>query len=406
MTYTEAKEYISMQEPTFLTPDHSGKGYICPICGSGSGKHGTGITRKKGMKRFICWANHCTDKMDMFSLYGAYAGVDSFRDQLKDLCAYYGITIDAPTKNYYENPFPLTNDEVSFLGLRSYVTCTSYSNMSYEKPKKDGAILQHEWMPGFISKREEFLTKEEKSLRKEGHDSYFLTIKDRQSIGLKTFYLNAPDDVFTMLSGKLYECLQAELLSVAKIPWTRQGHEVLARYKDRYNTLYTIYKKLAYKKNDYLMMSSFYLSVMAFYINLSSVTSVFSFYEMLIDFSINHLFTEQENINIVEDIKRLMPYVKNYLFIKAKFHNDYMYTANAYYNLFLSTLIKGNKEEKVNSFKTRFMELYLKTEKDYKNEIWKKRPDKAVLIKREIEVFFTAVESMRVKYFVENTLVA
>lgn len=399
MTYEDAKIYIRQQEPTFLSPDRSGKGYICPVCGSGSGKHGTGISRKKGMVRFICWA--CNSKMDIFKLYGEYAGVTSFGEQLRDLCAYYGITLDKNNTDSNERPFPLTNEEIAFLGLQTYVTAVSYSNMSFEKPKKDGVILSHEWKPWFMDKNDSLLTERERRLRYIGHDNYFLSIKERESISLKSMYLNDKDSILTMLSGKLYECLKEELLSVAKIPWTRSinGNSILNVYKDRFKALSMIYQKLSFLKNDYMMMASFYLSVLRFYLELSNVQAACSFYEMLIDFSLHHLFMEDVNINMVTNIQELLPYLKNFLFIKAKFHNDYSYLANAYEILLTATFVGKTGKEREDSFKTQFMNLYLNAEKDYKSEIWKKHPDKAVLIKRELEIFFLMFEPLRVKYF-------
>ena len=42
-----ADEINSRGPDHYLTRDRSGKGFICPICGSGSGKSGTGITSKR-----------------------------------------------------------------------------------------------------------------------------------------------------------------------------------------------------------------------------------------------------------------------------------------------------------------------------------------------------------------------
>ena len=54
MNLTEAKKQILTNTPSYLQADRTGKGYICPICGSGSGKNGTGITTKDGI-HFTCW---------------------------------------------------------------------------------------------------------------------------------------------------------------------------------------------------------------------------------------------------------------------------------------------------------------------------------------------------------------
>lgn len=49
MNREEARQYIIERGKDHLTPDRTRKGFICPICGSGSGSHGTGITTKDGV---------------------------------------------------------------------------------------------------------------------------------------------------------------------------------------------------------------------------------------------------------------------------------------------------------------------------------------------------------------------
>lgn len=51
-------------------PDKSGKGFVCPICGSGTGKNGTGMTAgTKNPNFFTCWA--CEFQGDIFDLLKA-----------------------------------------------------------------------------------------------------------------------------------------------------------------------------------------------------------------------------------------------------------------------------------------------------------------------------------------------
>ena len=46
MDREQAKQYIQGRATDYLQRDKSGKGFICPICGNGSGKNRTGITTK------------------------------------------------------------------------------------------------------------------------------------------------------------------------------------------------------------------------------------------------------------------------------------------------------------------------------------------------------------------------
>ena len=58
MNREEARQYIIERGKDHLTPDKSGKGFICPICGSGSGRKGTGITTKGGMLHLRRYYRH------------------------------------------------------------------------------------------------------------------------------------------------------------------------------------------------------------------------------------------------------------------------------------------------------------------------------------------------------------
>lgn len=71
MAYSEQlKERIRASWSSYLQPDKSGKGFICPVCGSGSGKSGTGITHPKGdNEHFTCWrAGGCFSNADLIDI--------------------------------------------------------------------------------------------------------------------------------------------------------------------------------------------------------------------------------------------------------------------------------------------------------------------------------------------------
>lgn len=58
-----------------LNRDKSGKGYICPICGSGQGKNGTGITENpKNPYHYTCWAG-CFTNSDAFDIIALQEGI-------------------------------------------------------------------------------------------------------------------------------------------------------------------------------------------------------------------------------------------------------------------------------------------------------------------------------------------
>ena len=96
MNRDQARLEILERSKEYFTPDNSGKGYICPICSSGSGANGTGITTKDGI-HFTCWAGagaSCFKNADIFEIVGIERGLTSFPQQLEYLAEYFHIHLD------------------------------------------------------------------------------------------------------------------------------------------------------------------------------------------------------------------------------------------------------------------------------------------------------------------------
>ncbi len=72
-------------------------GYVCPICGSGSGPHGTGISTKDGL-HYTCWAAagaaDCFTSADVIEVVGLQYGLNDFNEQLKKCCELYGLNYE------------------------------------------------------------------------------------------------------------------------------------------------------------------------------------------------------------------------------------------------------------------------------------------------------------------------
>ena len=66
--------------------------YVCPLCGSGSGRNGTGAFSIKDGTSWKCFS--CNEGGDIFDLYGAINSTTDHNQQLAGLCQIYGISID------------------------------------------------------------------------------------------------------------------------------------------------------------------------------------------------------------------------------------------------------------------------------------------------------------------------
>ena len=94
MTREEAQDYIREHAIEYFTRDKSGKGYICPICGSGSGRKGTGITENpKSKGHFTCWAG-CFDNADIFEIIGRKENLTGFNEVFNRACEIFGVSPD------------------------------------------------------------------------------------------------------------------------------------------------------------------------------------------------------------------------------------------------------------------------------------------------------------------------
>ena len=100
----DIERYIKERATDYFTPDKSGNGYICPICGSGSGKNGTGITENpKDKGHFTCWAG-CFKNADIFEIIGKQFNLTDFNEVFNKACEIFRISIDHD--NNYTRPSP------------------------------------------------------------------------------------------------------------------------------------------------------------------------------------------------------------------------------------------------------------------------------------------------------------
>ena len=91
MTREEVQDYIREHATEYFTRDKSRKGYICPICGSGNGRKGTGITENpKSRGHFTCWAG-CFSNADIFEIIGRVHNTTDFNEIFSRACDSFGV---------------------------------------------------------------------------------------------------------------------------------------------------------------------------------------------------------------------------------------------------------------------------------------------------------------------------
>ena len=107
MTREEAESYIREHATEHFTPDKSGKGYICPICGSGNGAKGTGITENpKSKGHFTCWAG-CFTNADIFEIIGREYNLTDFNEIYSRAYDIFGLSAESDNSfSYRPKPKP------------------------------------------------------------------------------------------------------------------------------------------------------------------------------------------------------------------------------------------------------------------------------------------------------------
>lgn len=117
MNREEARKYIVEHPEIYMTRDKSKKGFICPICGSGSGKNGTGITENpKNPFHFTCWNAECKAQGDVLEFIGKKYGLTNYNDILRKGCEIYGIQYNDLTSEYIP---PIKNNNSSSEGNKT-----------------------------------------------------------------------------------------------------------------------------------------------------------------------------------------------------------------------------------------------------------------------------------------------
>ena len=112
----QAREYMRTHATEILKPDRHGKGFICPICGSGKGEGrkaaGTGITTKDGI-HFTCWTG-CFTNSDIIDIIGLQRGLNEndHVHKFEEALIVFGIEIENP--NEYKDVREMSKEKSNF----------------------------------------------------------------------------------------------------------------------------------------------------------------------------------------------------------------------------------------------------------------------------------------------------
>ena len=136
MNREEAKKYIQERAIEYLRPDNSKKGFICPICGSGKGKNGTGITTKDKV-HFTCWAG-CFTNEDIIDIIGREYQLADYNSKLQKAAELFNIKIESQYNRsntpdgfnpLYQNQ--IENEQTEQSNIHNYTYTTEQEDPDY-----------------------------------------------------------------------------------------------------------------------------------------------------------------------------------------------------------------------------------------------------------------------------------
>ena len=149
MTHEERQDierYIKEHAVEYFKRDKSGKGYICPICGSGSGANGTGITENpKSKDHFTCWGGDCFRNADIFEIIGKQFNLTDFNEVFNKACEIFRINSTSTPKLNPGNSKPEDLTEF-FRQAAANLSMTDYHRgLSLETLKRFNIGFMPEW---------------------------------------------------------------------------------------------------------------------------------------------------------------------------------------------------------------------------------------------------------------------
>ena len=130
------KEYV--ERTTERSSRAGGNMYICPLCGSGSGSHGTGAFSITGNK-WKCFS--CGKGGDIFDLIGELHHTADFNEQLQKAAEQFGIIIDSGRTSAKQDFSPIRPIE----GFRTDYSKAAVPSTEQQEQPQDYSAFITEW---------------------------------------------------------------------------------------------------------------------------------------------------------------------------------------------------------------------------------------------------------------------
>ena len=168
MDIQEIKRYSDEILAAMTERDKSGKGYVCPACGSGTGRHGTGLIPVKGKPGYYhCFSAGCPfEHGDILELIGKTYNLPDTAQQIQK--AGELIHMDFSNKNKYEYSKSINNINSGSISQKENKNAIQNSDKNGET-KNEGfnqdILKEQEAIGGFINSAAAALMKSQEGLQ-------------------------------------------------------------------------------------------------------------------------------------------------------------------------------------------------------------------------------------------------
>lgn len=147
-------ESLRLQKPTFLDIAGNKKSYVCPVCGSGSGPHGSGLTTKDG-KHWKCWGacNKSYDVIDLYAIQNGYANM-SFPQKAQKCAEFFGMHLSNEGPTIIDTTFKPTSTPIEKIPPKDqtafYQEAISKNDYRYLLSRGISEAVQRKFNIGFV----------------------------------------------------------------------------------------------------------------------------------------------------------------------------------------------------------------------------------------------------------------
>lgn len=137
----ELKEQLRTYVESITKKSKGANMYICPLCGSGTGKHHTGAFSIKDDTSWKCFS--CNEGGDIFDLVGKYEGITDYSEKLRRTSELFRISVNNYSAVSQKNFKEYQNQSKTEQHTKKNIQATDYTQLFLQANKDIGKTNYH-----------------------------------------------------------------------------------------------------------------------------------------------------------------------------------------------------------------------------------------------------------------------